>query len=138
MSKSKKKFEITMPEHTPSPAPERAIYGFVLYLGSIVSFGIYLVWAYIPDSWLHAIGLTYWPQKYWAIAAPTYFWVAFVFLLIFYFAYNMTITAPLNSMLTLKDQYSKEVGTSPLPEGAVPAIGDMDISVVNQILYGKR
>ncbi|XP_074655575.1 phosphatidylinositol N-acetylglucosaminyltransferase subunit P-like isoform X2 [Tubulanus polymorphus] len=130
----KKKSE---PEHSPSPTPERAIYGFVLYLFGIIGLcelSLYIIWAFIPLSWLEAVGLTYWPQKYWAFAAPVYGSVAFVFIIIFYVASNFLLTAPCDSMQTITDKFAKTIKTD-LPEGCVPPIGDMDISEVNRILY---
>jgi phosphatidylinositol glycan class P protein len=38
-----------VPEHSPSPTPERAVYGFVLYLLSTVFFFIYVLWLTVPD-----------------------------------------------------------------------------------------
>ena len=29
----------------------------------LVIAGLFLIWAYVPDEWLHAVGLNYWPQK---------------------------------------------------------------------------
>ena len=62
---------VTLPEHSPSPMPERAVYGFVLYLLSTAAFLIYLLWLIVPDDILRAtLGLTFMPDKYWAVAVP--------------------------------------------------------------------
>ncbi|XP_070560462.1 phosphatidylinositol N-acetylglucosaminyltransferase subunit P-like [Ptychodera flava] len=119
----------------PSPTPERAIYGFVLYLASIIGFGLYLIWAYVPESWLTYAGLTYWPQKYWALAGPTYFTMALLFAYIFYIGYNFTITQPLDSMNTITDEHARPINGDCQPAGAIPQIGDLSISEVNQRLY---
>ncbi|KAI8890759.1 PIG-P-domain-containing protein, partial [Backusella circina FSU 941] len=42
--------------------PSYEYYGFVMYLISFVAFGIYLIWAYVPDEILHSLGITYYPN----------------------------------------------------------------------------
>ncbi|XP_022110165.1 phosphatidylinositol N-acetylglucosaminyltransferase subunit P-like [Acanthaster planci] len=128
-----------MADINPSPTPERAIYGFVLYLSSIFGFTLYVVWAFVPEKWLHSIGLTYWPQKYWALAIPTYISVCFVFVLVFFVAFNL-ITAPsLDSVKTVTGDLTRPVGPdNALQPKAVPALSDIPISEVNRRLYLKR
>lgn len=48
-----------LPEHSPSPTPERAVYGFVLYLLSTVIFFVYCLWLAVPDSVLQVLHF-YW------------------------------------------------------------------------------
>jgi len=126
-----------MAEASPSPSPERAAYGFVLYLSAWVCLAVYLTWAYIPDSWLHAVGLTYWPQKYWAVAAPIYLTVALIFAIFLYVALNLTITPAFDSRYTITDEHARSVRTDDrLPAGAIPPIEDIPITEVNRVLYG--
>ncbi|XP_068753559.1 phosphatidylinositol N-acetylglucosaminyltransferase subunit P-like isoform X2 [Montipora capricornis] len=92
-----------MVENSPCPSPERAIYGFVLYLGTYFGVGLYFIWACVPEEWLQSIGITYLPQRYWVLAGPIYLCAALLFIVVFYVSYNLTITVPLDSINTITE-----------------------------------
>lgn len=68
-----------MPEHTPAPTPSRAIYGFSLFLLFKTLFILYVLWAFIPTELLDGLGLTYLPDKYFALFIPILLLVGLTF-----------------------------------------------------------
>lgn len=122
---------------SPLPAPERAIYGFALYLGSYVCLALYLVWAYIPQSWLYTVGLTYLPHKYWALAIPILSFAAILLAYLTFMAINFVITLPLCSINTITDKHAvvSVSAVKNLSAGAVPPLSDTHISEVCKELY---
>ncbi|XP_062591029.1 phosphatidylinositol N-acetylglucosaminyltransferase subunit P-like [Saccostrea cucullata] len=120
----------------PSPihVPERATYGFVSYLLCYISFGIFLIWAYTPYSYLEWIGLTYWPSKFLAVAIPPFLCVLFLGSFVFYEGLIFTNTAPVDSPSTVSD--SKKVDYKHLPKDAITPIEELSICDVNKALYG--
>ena len=123
--------------NVPGPNPIRAIYGFVLFLGSIVAYALYIVWAFLPEDWLHSIGLTYLPNRHWVYSGPTYALASLAFGIFTYVAYNFTIVPPLDSPKTVKDRKSVYLPfseTENRQDGIAP-ISDIHISVVNRHLY---
>lgn len=124
-----------MSQSTPAPTPSRANYGFALYLGSYTIFGLYLVWALIPNSFLHSAGLTYWPQKYWALAVPIHLLVTLaLFAFCFYPAINLTLVPPVNDSRIFTDEFAIKLET-PKSDRGIPAVCDLSLDEVCRNLY---
>ncbi|KAJ2721887.1 hypothetical protein GGI07_003678 [Coemansia sp. Benny D115] len=122
--------------------PTFEYYGFVIYLVSLVSFVLYLMWAYLPDSVLGAVGITYYPDRYWALALPAWWLTVVAFAYLFNMAANMYNTPLLNSMDNIVDPYSnlpknmaKAAEFYSNEVGGIPPVSDIPISLVNKCLY---
>ncbi|CAI9730880.1 phosphatidylinositol N-acetylglucosaminyltransferase subunit P isoform X1 [Octopus vulgaris] len=126
---------MTKPEHTPFPSPERAIYGFALYLGSFICIVLYIGWAFIPDSYLHSAGLTYYPQKYWAVAIPAYIIMIVLLGYLAYFAFVFISTENLDSLNTITDKYALCKNEENIVENSIPNIYDLSVSEVTRKYY---
>lgn len=133
-----------MSEHTPAPTLSRGVYGFALYLTCICCFVLYIIWATVPDSILHYMGISYYPQvriativnfvwlvfwvlknillfqKYWAVALPVYSLMALALFAFFvYPSLNLLLTPPLDSMTTITDSYANYKSGNQLTYGVL-------------------
>ncbi|KAL1345523.1 hypothetical protein AAHE18_08G123400 [Arachis hypogaea] len=85
-------------EHGPKPSE---VYGFVGSITTVAAAVIFLVWAYVPESWLHSVGIYYYPSRYWALAVPTYMMVTIALMLLFYIGLNFISTPSPASIYTV-------------------------------------
>ncbi|XP_059054229.1 phosphatidylinositol N-acetylglucosaminyltransferase subunit P [Achroia grisella] len=96
-----------MPEQTPAPTPARSLYGFFMYVFSNTMLVIYLIWAFIPDHYLHYLNIYYYPVKYWSIAVPIQCLVALtLFVFLIYPSLTMILTLNIDSQNTIRDPFS--------------------------------
>jgi len=119
----------------PSPNSGRCIYGFVLFLVSILMVLMYSLYAIIPSKVFVWIGFTYFDRKYWSLAFPTQILVAIItFALFLYPSLNYLLTPSLNASNTLFDTNS--VHSKPIHKNkAIPPIRDLRPHFVSQQLF---
>ncbi|KAK9802505.1 putative PIG-P domain-containing protein [Seiridium cardinale] len=99
-------------EHALEPVPRASpkvptyeYYGFVLYLFSSLAFLIYLLWAYLPSPFLHALNIYYYPNRWWALAIPAFLVMLIVYIYVALACYNTEyLTLPLGSLETVVDE----------------------------------
>ncbi|RDW56615.1 hypothetical protein BP5796_13080 [Coleophoma crateriformis] len=84
--------------------PTYEYYGFVLYLFSSLTFLMYLLWSYLPSPFLHALGIYYYPNRWWSLAIPSFLVMLIVYIYVALAAYNTGyLTLPLTSIETIID-----------------------------------
>ncbi|KAF8455976.1 PIG-P-domain-containing protein, partial [Terfezia claveryi] len=88
--------------------PTYEYYGFVLYLISTVSFLMYILWSYLPAPMLHAIGIHYYPSRWWSLALPSWLVVAVGWIYVALAGYNTGYLTPdLNAVEGVVDGVAK-------------------------------
>ncbi|CAF0872204.1 unnamed protein product [Rotaria sordida] len=123
---------------SPLPSPERAIIGFFLYVASIFTFIIYLLWAYLPNNWFENIGITYYPHKYWSIAIAILVVTLLIGIVLVNCLVNSLSVPSLDSMKLIQDRHTrKKMNVKNLNTDAIPPVCDLDLSFVNQVLYSS-
>ncbi|CAL3966780.1 unnamed protein product [Diplocarpon coronariae] len=85
--------------------PTYEYYGFVLYLFSSLTFLMYLLWSYLPSPFLHALGIYYYPNRWWSLALPSFLVMLLVYIYVALASYNTGyLTLPLSSIETIIDE----------------------------------
>ncbi|QSL66072.1 hypothetical protein MERGE_003209 [Pneumocystis wakefieldiae] len=119
-----------------SKVPTYEYYGFVLYLGSSIVFGIYIIWSYFPISLLDVMGITYYPKRWWSLALPSYFIITLIYIYFALLSYNINVLTPkLNQMECITDSYAKVSSTVDI-KSSTDAVIDLPIGEVSSLLYG--
>ncbi|WOL07134.1 phosphatidylinositol N-acetylglucosaminyltransferase subunit P [Canna indica] len=122
--------------HGPKPSE---VYGFVGSITTVIASVIFIVWAYTPEPWLHYLGITYYPSKYWAIAIPSFLMVTVVLAMVFYMGLNFMVTPPPTSFNVMFDDYTRErsLTTSSVgEEQPIEPISDIGVNQINKLMFG--
>jgi phosphatidylinositol glycan class P protein len=53
----------TAGERTGGQSAAGETYGFVGWMSTYLAFVLYLLWALLPDSWIQAIGVSWYPSR---------------------------------------------------------------------------
>lgn len=101
---------------------------------------LFLVWAYAPEETLRAYGLTYYPSKRWAVAAPAMLVATYIFSVALYKAVNLLGTPGASDYATVVDAHSvrlpaRETVSAAVREAATPPIADLPLFDVNRALF---
>jgi len=90
---------------TAPKVPTYEYYGFVLYLASSLAFLMYILWSYLPSPFLHALGITYYPNRWWSLAIPAWIVMALIFVYVALLGYNVEyLTLPMASLECMVDE----------------------------------
>ncbi|KAL0036741.1 hypothetical protein WJX79_008135 [Trebouxia sp. C0005] len=104
-----------MPAGATQGATSIEVYGFTAWITTGVAYGAFLCWAYIPERYLQALGISYYPDKYWALAVPSWVCVAVVAAYWAYESWNESLVPPLESLNNIQDAHSKSPANLGLP-----------------------
>ncbi|KAF8155563.1 PIG-P-domain-containing protein [Crassisporium funariophilum] len=130
------------PEELRSRAPE--FYGFVAWTSTYLAFVLYILWAILPDEYIVWLGVTWYPNREWALLIPS--WSIIVVLLTYmtYFAIALRATPAFDEMSSVTDSRialptavdgDHNPYLASAEAGAIPELYDIPLGMVNRVMY---
>ncbi|KAH9171404.1 PIG-P-domain-containing protein [Lactarius sanguifluus] len=121
------------PVESRSRAPE--FYGFVAWAVTYLAFVLYFLWAILPDEWIIRLGVTWYPNREWALLVPA--WTVVTVLLTYFMYFSMAIrgTPDFSELNTFTGCKPNPYLTYARPD-SIPEAYDIPIGLVNRVLYG--
>ncbi|CDZ97676.1 N-acetylglucosaminyltransferase complex, subunit PIG-P, required for phosphatidylinositol biosynthesis [Phaffia rhodozyma] len=141
---------------------ETEVVGFVAAIGTTVAAVVYLLWAFLPSSVLERYGISWYPNREWAILVPAYSMVLIWATYIGYASLMLFNTPPISSSSYVSDQKGMKIPShttaySAYPDhdhvmdesanltmydlvadDAVPEAWDVPLEIVSQVRFGSR
>jgi phosphatidylinositol N-acetylglucosaminyltransferase subunit P len=112
------------------------ISGFVGFILTVLLYVVYLIWAFVPDSYLHRIGVTWLPSKFWTLAIPTWMYISYIFFMLFPNLLVMFDEMAIDTRAGFEDEFTSLTQHIRNPYGGdVPLLVDIPIEDVNRIMY---
>lgn len=109
------------PRYAPK-VPTYEYYGFMLYVISLAAFLLYIFWSFAPARVLEAVGLSYYPSRWWSLALPSYLVVVVCYIFVALAGYNTSVlTFPLGALETVVDIGGNIAAVAPAINTAVAA-----------------
>ncbi|PSS07525.1 Phosphatidylinositol N-acetylglucosaminyltransferase subunit P like [Actinidia chinensis var. chinensis] len=101
-----------------------------------------MIWAYVPEPWLHSIGMFYYLSWYRALAVPTYVMVTIVLAIGFYIGLSFMVTPPPTSLNTIFVEHSRELSRfEPSVEGdeqPIEPLSYIGIYQINDLMFSDQ
>ncbi|KAJ3429783.1 phosphatidylinositol n-acetylglucosaminyltransferase subunit p [Anaeramoeba flamelloides] len=123
----------------------KAGYGFALWIISWIVYGVYVLWALVPSHVYESLGVSYYPNQYWAIAIPVYIWVCALCVLFWEFALSLVQTKSLSdyqcvtdSSAIFRDEENDQYNETFRFEHSLPLIEDIPLQTVNKLLFDEK
>jgi len=126
------------PEEYRSRAPE--FYGFVAWSSTYLLFVLFILWSFLPDGWIVWSGVTWYPNREWALLFPAWSMVLVLLTYLTYFSLALFATPSFSDIATITDSKGRVLDPDSFDfadAGAATEMYDIPITLVNRALYDR-
>jgi len=121
-------------------------HGFVAWASTSVLFFTYVLWALLPDEWLVALGVEWYPNREWSLLIPAWSIIVIILTYITYWSLALLGTPRFSDLSAITDSFvqlpplnhSQEIYITSTDPTSIPQLYDMPIGMVNRVLYQKH